>query len=384
MNADPTDGLAKCKVCNTANLPDSSFCRGCGVRIEGQSQLIDQVRLIIKNELKDQKVVELETAQLIASRVSDWVKLVGIFAAAPLALLLATLTVWGITKFVDVNDKLKLAQDKASGLDATSGALRSRYTNLQKDLAGYESLEKDVKQNLATIDAVSKQVQSIQSNVSAINKRLGFAPSAYLSPDLQRQLESQVRTYEVFLEHLGYSIGNQRVTVSVVDNLPGNMASIYDPNKHKLEVIKESAATEGCILTEYTPIVLRARMGEDDSTSYDSVMFGLERYLPASFFGRSVCGRTTESGPEKWPEIKAGTDVNLDEHAQVLVKALWTLRNYMPPGVLDRAVLKAWVSTQDKNQLPTYHREFCGELLKNLPLAQRESASRELATRDLL
>lgn len=148
-----------CPVCSGANLPGSHYCCQCGAPFGPESAaLAGQLRAVLKTEIKDQKVLEIETSQLIVSRISDWAKLFAFFTALPLAFLLGGLAIWGITKFTDINEKLTKAEaradalsatineklgnarTRADALSATSSQLDEKYTKLEQDAARYQAL----------------------------------------------------------------------------------------------------------------------------------------------------------------------------------------------------------------------------------------------------
>ena len=281
---------------------------------------------MIHAELKDQNAFEIETTEKIFTRLMGWAKSYAVVVGSCIAILALTLAIWGITKFADVNIKLNDAEKKAEKLAASSENITARYNQLEKDFAQYEKLD--------------QQVQVLQSNVTAISKRIGFTPSADLSPELEQNLNSVLAQFDVFLRSLDYSPGDERVTVSVVDSLGNNVSSTYSPTERKIEITKKSADRR-LPAGDFMPIALRRHESERHLLS--GCGRRSSRYIPASFLGHAVSGRPVDIGPDRWPD--AVDEANLNNAAQSLFKALWKLRGTIPSGILDRAALKGWAET---------------------------------------
>ena len=172
----------------------------------------------------------------------------------------------------------------------------------------------------------------------------------------------------------------------MVDSLPNNSVSSYTSSDHRLKITKTFASEQGNILVDYSPVVLRQKNSGDtwkEIPSYTSVGMALSRYLPASFLGHGASGWKPDYGADQWPDVTKA-NVNLNDGAQSLYKAMWSLRGQMRPEVLDRAILKAWTDTQDSYRDSHYHSIFCERLLGNLPADQREITRGELLHRGLI
>jgi hypothetical protein len=89
-----------------------------------QEEVPAQLEEILTKKYKDQKVVELETASLIADRLMSWAKLFAAAIAVPLALILGFFTVVGVSKYSDFTKVIDDAESKlkASVAEATTNA----------------------------------------------------------------------------------------------------------------------------------------------------------------------------------------------------------------------------------------------------------------------
>ena len=270
-----------------------------------------------------------------------------------------------------MNSKLNDAEKKAEKLAASSENITARYNQLQKDFAQYEKLD--------------QQVQVLQSNVTAISKRIGFTPSADLSPELEQHLNSVLAQFDVFLRSLDYSPGEERVTVSVVNSLGGNVSSSYYPERHEIKITKQYASEEGYFLVMYMPVVLREQDSGNawqDTPSYVAVGMALSRYIPTSFLGHELRSYPATNGPDRWPDSVSET--NMNDAAQSLFKALWKLRGTIPSGILDRAALKGWAETQELYRDPHYQKLFVEQLVMELPQGERDRVRRFFSDRNIL
>lgn len=156
----PPAATTKCPKCGSDNPSTNLFCGQCGGGLDAsQAALAEAIRSVLKQELRDRKVIEVETAQNIVTRLTHWAKLFGLFAAVPLTLLLAILAILGVSKFADVNDKLKSAGDKAAALQVTSAELDQKYTQLKNDASRYETLKEEVDADSARVSALENDVR---------------------------------------------------------------------------------------------------------------------------------------------------------------------------------------------------------------------------------
>src|SRR5713101_7226903 len=108
-----TDNKAYCPACKSLAVPGKRLCADCGIRlITSDSDLIAtdaidaHIQAVLDTSLKDRKFVEAEADRLILTRFSEWATVFGRLLLFPLLLLAASLSVWGISKFLDFNNAL--------------------------------------------------------------------------------------------------------------------------------------------------------------------------------------------------------------------------------------------------------------------------------------
>ena len=82
----------ECPRCEAANPDGKKFCGECGEALDpalsAVKQFIDvsvrsQILSTVAERYKDQKLLEVETTQAIATRFSEWAKLLGFFIGIP-------------------------------------------------------------------------------------------------------------------------------------------------------------------------------------------------------------------------------------------------------------------------------------------------------------
>lgn len=355
-----------CGTCKASSPPQSHFCCNCGVPFEDPDRrFVEQIRSVLKAELKDQKVVEIETTQLVVSRVSEWAKLFAFFTAVPVAFLLGGLAIWGVTKFADVNEKLKGAQERATSLASTSELLRSRYEQLETNVARYESLGQRLDAVAARSETLGQQLNSLRTDVSEIGQRVGFMPSKALTPAMQRSLESALANFETYLRPLGYTPPGRKTDVEVVERIDGGATTSTSSGRITVTA-GYLAGDEGNILKPYMDVVLGENhsMSWDSAPSYFATRLGLECYFPASFLSRKLqtCAFDERSA---WPaSVRTNDDIN--RGGRIWTGALWTARAEVPAADLDRAVFQAWVASQGDVRAQHFEQIFARAILARL------------------
>ncbi len=97
----------------------------------GDSRLRDQVQLVLKDLLKDQKVVEIETTQAIVSRISEWATFIGLFVGIPIAILGLGFGFLGIKSYSDFKKVVRTAQKEVNSrlTEALAAAKKPRRTS---------------------------------------------------------------------------------------------------------------------------------------------------------------------------------------------------------------------------------------------------------------
>jgi hypothetical protein len=106
----------ECPKCKVPNPDEKKFCGECGASLDPVAMAVDaylsstlrmQIQSIIKEELKDQNVMEVELSANVAERLSGWLKLFAFFVGIPVGLFVIFLGFLGVDKYQDFRAKLE-------------------------------------------------------------------------------------------------------------------------------------------------------------------------------------------------------------------------------------------------------------------------------------
>jgi hypothetical protein len=199
----------ECPACKSANPDGNKFCGDCGARLVAQDAASDgdlraKIKTVLKEELKDQKLVEVEIAESVADRVTNWAKFAGFFVGIPLALTVLVLGGFGIYKISDLwrlvgeaeksvatiaadatrkEETLKQLQPKIDAI-AVAG---QRVENLQKEFrTRLGKTERDLDEKVAKLDAkFEERAAKLEGQVENIKKAIEIVGRAFTPAEFQ-------------------------------------------------------------------------------------------------------------------------------------------------------------------------------------------------------
>ena len=232
-----------CTRCKAENPSQKRFCGDCGAPLDPAFSAIteflgvnlrEQVLAVVKEQYKDQKVLEVETTQAIATRLADWAKLLGFFVGIPIAIVLVLLGLIGIRTYSDFSNqiqkaqseigaKLDDAQKRAGKLQSDGATLAGEYEKLAVELGNskaiavrVEALTKDYNQLAAGLEKtklLASRVESLDRKVvnieNTIRSGLVLGNSQYPNLGNGNQLQRAVNDAEAVgdaLQGLGFKI----------------------------------------------------------------------------------------------------------------------------------------------------------------------------------
>jgi hypothetical protein len=283
---------------------------------------------------RDQKVVEIETAALVTERVLSWAKLFAAAVAVPAALLIAVLTVIGISKFSDFTTLVTESETKlqASVASATTNA----------DLLAQKVVDLTQQQTES-----ARRLEVVTEQLSSVREKLGFAPGTSVAPAAQKELQERFDKFQAFVVGLGYTPGEREIKVAIADDAP---SAYYKDNT--IYVPKGWVNDSQVIYREYLHHVLYSKVGLEKVGPQRSVLeSGVADYLVASY-----------SGSARLYAISLGTPVNLEATTtirparghedrfpvgQSWAALFWQIRQTIGRGPTDRAVAGAWFELEN-------------------------------------
>jgi len=190
-------GMGPCPQCGASVDIRLRFCGECGkalakpagsdVAIES-TEFREAVAALIAERLKDSKVVDVETAEAIVNRLSNWAKLFAFFVGIPIALFLAWLALLGLQSLSDLKKQVNATQQSAIAEikkvqgDALSevGANAARIkADAQRQLAATEATIKSVlKEGEGRIQDFRGESKDLEAKFSEVKTRLSEADRA--------------------------------------------------------------------------------------------------------------------------------------------------------------------------------------------------------------
>ena len=128
-----------CPQCGTILDAQDRFCRSCGLEQNIDTAAVasligrilpGRIDAALKDRLRDQTTVELETAELVAERAMKWLKTLGFFLGIPIVVVIALFSFVGIKTWSDMQN----VATQTVNLQKTLTDLASQTADLQKTL----------------------------------------------------------------------------------------------------------------------------------------------------------------------------------------------------------------------------------------------------------
>ena len=182
-----------CPKCSAPNAKNQNYCGECGAQLVTAlglptAELRQQIQTILRQELKDQKLVEIEVTEAIVNRITNWTRLLGYFAGIPLAILILVLGALGIKNYTDVSATASAAEQKMGALVENASKQAQQQTQfienaskegsklvkqteeLRIQLADVGPKIAAIKANAAAIEANTRELQNLKGAVNDIQK----------------------------------------------------------------------------------------------------------------------------------------------------------------------------------------------------------------------
>jgi hypothetical protein len=385
----------RCPSCGASGPEGKRFCGDCG---EPQptdpvslstAELSGRVRGLLREELKDRKLVEIEITEAIVTRLSSWAKLLGFFVGLPLAVLALVLAVLGIRNYSDFSRSLDAAKRdieqtfqrarqeaqqhgdqlkeritalrrEGEELSMRSEELKTRYQRLQTELAG--------------LDTLASNVRTLATKVERIEQRIGFEPSPALTPELRKRLETSFADFMRYLGSIGFT-PNDRVRIRVDTKLQGNAYFVPGEN---LIVIAESLASDPHVAYRtYTHYALGTFFRTVPAAAA-AVESGLADYFTCSFsntprFGEEAAKKLRLLGVDK-PYIRnldnrrrfteLGARPESHDAGEVWGAAFWDMRASLGREIVDKLLFDAWASFRGTQVEASFETAFAARLVE--------------------
>lgn len=277
---------------------------------------------------KDQKVIEIETAVMIAERVLSWAKLFGLAVALPAAFLIAILTVVGIGKYSDFSALVAESQAK----------LTKDVEDATKNSA---SLAKKVTELAQQQSTNSEQIQSLSRQVQG----LSFGKNSTLPADKQKQLQDLFAKFRDYLRGLGYVPDDKDINLDILDDANASMKGMLAYYQGgTIHVSLSGASDPDVIYREYLHHVLTTKVGTDFGIERSAIESGIADFFVGSYGNRPNIYQgtvpTNLAQPARLRALKDYADVFPVGH--IWASLFWSIRQSVGRELTERALLAAW------------------------------------------
>ena len=344
----------------------------------------ERIQEIFDKSYKDKTVVEIETTQAIATRLSEWAKLLGFFVGIPIGLLLLTLGVLGVKQYSDfsnqvanakseVTNRLNEAQTEASKLQQAAVKLKADGDALTQK---YQELQTQFSSNAA----LAEQLKTLSAKVDVIGEKLGFTPTSKISSEGKKRLEDAFKKFQDYLKGLGYRALSGSLSIDIREQMLAGTVAYYDPDKRMMVIDSKYATDSSVINREYMHHVLYPsnipNEPEKDLAPYSAIESGLAWYFPCSFAGNpnpspaSTSWDLTKKRP--FSELHPTLASAITDGTEIWGAAFWELRNKLGQAATDKLLYDAWFKTRIEDLKTSGNAGFARKLTELDPAHQAE------------
>ncbi|HET9269200.1 MAG TPA: hypothetical protein VFO31_13590 [Vicinamibacterales bacterium] len=326
------------------------------------AKLVDE-RLTAR--LKDQKLVEMETAQAVVARIGEWTKLFGFFVAFPLGILVIVLTVLGFRQYSDL---VRTVQSSKQDFLKQVGEIQSQLADAahagQSARAEGQKLNQEIAEIRKTLDLtqaakIRGELEQLSARVTGIESRFKIS-SPGVSTALERSLTAALSRFADYMEAVGFNAKRAPATVTIESRGGGGVGlnSYYDPSGAKVVVGAEIANLEtdpSMVLWPYAQHLMtlenKVVIPSNDGPG-PALANAIPDYFVASHLNEPRLGRGFPGAPKGYlrnadnqrqfdPKVTEPHDVG-----EIWTGVLWTVRKTAGQRDADRLVYTFWKSLQ--------------------------------------
>jgi hypothetical protein len=353
----PGNIARSCPQCGLGLGPTDRFCASCGLELRGDTEAIsalisrmlpERIDAALKDRIREQKVVEVETAQLIAERAIKWLQVFGFLLGIPGLLLVAIFSFVGVKTWSD----LKNVAEQTSELQKNLSEPRRQLAFTTQKI---EQLQKNFETAEQSLLHVNQRQDVLQNQLNAIKGRLDFCPGGAASAEDKEKLQDVLSKFIIWLQTIGFHRLDQNVSIC-----------IYTKDS-PIPIVKETLTTLGAPTSFYSgdtlyidkafstdmsvPVHVYSHHAllnavREDLTGIAEIERALADYLSASFLQSPVVGALGGRTLANTSVYSSSMDVQ--ERGLVWGGALWTCREKAQKQ-MDELVLPAWEAAANSN-----------------------------------
>jgi hypothetical protein len=356
----------QCPNCGASSPDDKRFCSDCGALLDANFGAIKQyldanlrreIQASLREDFRDQKLVQLETTEAIAEKLTSWAKLFAFFVGIPIFL---AVTLFGWLGLKSYSDFSKAVSDATGEISVALKEAQDLKIHADQIGTEYAKLDKQLQET----NALAGQVSELSQKVSRIEEEIKSAPGAKISESTL----STLRSFQKYVDQLGFNIKNRApITLDTKDVILGGGVADFWEDSNKMTIMTKYAGDLELILEDYVEHVLRSQANYSQApysgnagVPFFAVYRGIGAYLACSFLNdpKIAYRDTSLSG-----SIKQPSRITFEEQGIEFWGGLfWDIRNLLTQPMADRLVVSSWLATQPPQNVA----DFPDQLVKTL------------------
>jgi hypothetical protein len=343
----------QCLDCGAANPDGKRFCGDCGAPLDGETATIKrylaanlprEIRTALKDELRDQKVVEVEMTEAVVEKLTSWAKVFGFFVGIPIAIAIGVLGILGLNSYENFS---KLVHDATASLTATLQRAQTQADSLKQQADQVDAEYKNLQARLQDTTALAAQVGVLSDKVNSIEEKIGISPSAHATPQLER-IVVELRSFQSYLLKVGFKIANSNpMLVDTKEQFPSGAVAEFDPGTNTMLLKSDHISDVTLALSVYADHAVtgqdnlkNARYDYSGSIQYYAATWGIRAYLTCSFMNDpnfTARGVNLSAPMQKFATIRYAED-----GAVVWGGLFWDIRKLLPASEADALIASVW------------------------------------------
>jgi F0F1-type ATP synthase membrane subunit b/b' len=216
-----------CPRCGVLNADGKNFCGDCGTPLDATSRYLEefirvQVEDTIQHRLKNQELLEIETAARIATKLHGWATVFTYFVGIPLAIFLIVLGILGFREYRDFTALIRTADTKirplidqatmsAKNAQTEAAAAQKRADEAQAQIANtMEQLKLQLRSATGTTQKVSELSHRVSDLEQQTTNRISGA---------SKRVDARIADLDVKMDAALKDIGTQQSKLASTSDL---------------------------------------------------------------------------------------------------------------------------------------------------------------------
>ena len=362
-----------CEQCRELNVEGSKYCAFCGCILDPALGVFrnfitgatrSEVKRIVKDELKDAKVVETELATAAMTKLAEWTKLFAYFVGIPMTLLFAILAGAGIKNYYDVvniaNDAKKSEKEIANNLVLSKKLTSDSLAEAQAQLDSLKKKSAELDVELANLQK-KQEIQALNINeLKSAVKNVEFKESSTLTKGLKSKLDIALKAYVEYAAKVGFKglADGRTYSIKIDETIKDNAYYVKDEG---IVISANLAGDPEYLISEFTWMLLNQSNEKIYERFFDEEIgehlagfgHGLKFYFPSSYDNNPVVGRAFGALTGRLLEKKKGLfdlsvfkpfEYEREPHAlgELWGGAFWEIREKIGSAKADRLFFETW------------------------------------------